>query len=52
MAIELLTGVLLGTIFGLGLAWLGLRSRSAGMEARLSVIEKDLAAARGDLAGQ
>jgi DNA recombination protein RmuC len=52
MAIELLTGVLLGTIFGLGLAWLGLRSRSAGFEARLSLIEKDLAAARGDLAGQ
>lgn len=52
MAIELLTGVLLGTIFGLGLAWLGLRSRSAGVEARLSVIEEDLVAARGHLAGQ
>lgn len=52
MAIELLTGVLLGVMFGLALAWLGLRSHSAGIRARLSLIEKDLAASRAELAGQ
>src|ERR1700756_1967391 len=52
MAIELWTGVFLGAAFGVALAWLGLRSRSAGILARLALIEKDLAGARGDLARQ
>ena len=50
MAIELLTAVVLGALFGSALAWLGLRSRHAGASVRLSMIEKDLAAARSDLA--
>src|SRR5246127_3589971 len=52
MAIELWTGVFLGAAFGVALAWLGLRSRSAGILARLALIEKDLAGARGDLIRQ
>jgi DNA recombination protein RmuC len=50
MAIELLTAVVLGALFGSALAWLGLRSRHAGANVRLSMIEKDLAAAREELA--
>src|SRR6201987_4555712 len=52
MAIELWTGVFLGAAFGVALAWLGLRSRSAGILARLALIERDLAGARNDLARQ
>lgn len=52
MAIELLFAVLLGAIFGIALAWLGLRLRSARSEARLSLIEKDLATLRGEAACQ
>lgn len=51
MAIELWIAVLLGALFGSVLAWLGLRSRSAGMEARLSLITKDLAGTKAELAG-
>jgi DNA recombination protein RmuC len=50
MAIELWVAVLLGALLGSVLAWLGLRSRSAGSEARLSLIERDLAGARAELA--
>ena len=51
MAIELIA-VLVGAAFGIALAWLGLRLRSAGTEARLSLIEKDLATARGEAVRQ
>jgi DNA recombination protein RmuC len=51
MAMELIA-VLVGAAFGIALAWLGLRLRSAGVEARLSLIEKDLATARGEAARQ
>ncbi len=40
----------IGLLFGCLLAWLALRSRSAGMYARLSFTEKELAAAKADLA--
>jgi DNA recombination protein RmuC len=46
MAMELLTAVMLGALFGGALAWLGLRSRYAGADVRLSLLEKDLAVAR------
>jgi len=52
MAIGLLTAVVLGALFGSALAWLGLRSRQAGTHVRLSMIEKDLAAARSELVRQ
>jgi DNA recombination protein RmuC len=52
MAIELLTAVVLGALFGSALAWFGLRSRQAGTHVRLSMIEKDLAATRSEFAGQ
>ncbi|HWX94221.1 MAG TPA: DNA recombination protein RmuC [Terriglobales bacterium] len=51
MAIELIA-VLVGAAFGIALAWLGLRQRSAGTEARLSLIEKDLATSRDEAARQ
>jgi DNA recombination protein RmuC len=51
MAMELIA-VLVGAAFGIALAWLGLRLRSADTEARLSLIEKDLATARGDVVRQ
>jgi DNA recombination protein RmuC len=51
MAIELIA-VLVGAAFGIALAWLGLRLRSAGTEARLSLIEKDLATARNEAVRQ
>jgi DNA recombination protein RmuC len=49
MAMELIA-VLVGAAFGIALAWLGLRQRSAGTEARLSLIEKELATSRGEAA--
>ena|SRR5579862_319676 len=52
MAIEPLTTVILGAVFGSALAWLGLRSRYAGAHVRLSLLEKDLAAARNELIRQ
>jgi DNA recombination protein RmuC len=52
MAIEPLTAVVLGAAFGIALAWLGLRSRYAGANVRLSLLEKDLAAARSELIRQ
>ena len=50
MAIEQGTLVLLGALFGSALAWLGLRVRTARADARLSLLEKELAGARGELA--
>src|SRR5690348_12633143 len=52
MTIDLGAAVLLGALFGSALAWLGLRLRSAGAEARLSLAERDLAVARAELARQ
>ena len=50
MAIDQGTAVLLGGLIGSVLAWLALRSRSAGAAARLSLLEKELATARAELA--
>ncbi|MGA7376934.1 MAG: DNA recombination protein RmuC, partial [Candidatus Sulfotelmatobacter sp.] len=44
-----LIGVI-GLLFGSLIAWLALRSRSAGLHARLSLMEKELAAEKADLA--
>lgn len=52
MAIDPGTAVLLGVLFGSALAWLGLRSRSAGIAARLSLMENDLKRTRTELAEQ
>ena len=40
----------IGLLFGSLIAWLALRSRSAGLSARLSLTEKELAAEKADLA--
>jgi len=47
---ELGTSGVIGLLFGSLLAWLALRSRSATLQARLSLMEKELAAAKADLA--
>jgi DNA recombination protein RmuC len=47
---ELGTSGVIGLLFGCLLAWLALRSRSATLQARLSLMEKELAAAKADLA--
>src|SRR6202045_2990890 len=43
-------GLLFGAVFGVLLAWLALRSRPVGLQARLSLTDKELAAAKADLA--
>ncbi len=40
----------IGLLFGVLLTWLALRSRSAGLEARYSLTEKELTGAKADLA--
>ena len=40
----------IGLLFGIVLAWLGLRSRSAALQARLSFTEKELTAEKAELA--
>lgn len=50
MAVDQGTAVLLGALVGSVLAWLGLRSRSAVITARLSLLEKELATARTEFA--
>src|ERR1700751_1271694 len=52
MAIGQGTAVLLGALFGSALAWFWLRARNAARDARLALTEKDLRAAREDLARQ
>jgi DNA recombination protein RmuC len=47
---ELGTSGVIGLLFGCLLAWLALRSRSATLQARLSLMEKELATAKADLA--
>jgi hypothetical protein len=44
-----ITGVI-GLLFGSLLAWLALRSRTAGLSARLSLMEKELTAEKADRA--
>jgi DNA recombination protein RmuC len=46
---PVITGVI-GLLFGSVIAWLALRSRTAGLSARLSLTEKELAAEKADLA--
>ena len=40
----------IGLLFGSVVAWLALRSRAATLSARLSLMEKELAAGKADLA--
>ena len=47
---ELVISAVLGLVFGGLLAWLVLRSRTAGLQARWSLTEKELAAAKADMA--
>jgi DNA recombination protein RmuC len=49
-SIELAISGALGLLLGSLLAWLALRSRPAALQARLSLMEKELTAAKGDLA--
>jgi DNA recombination protein RmuC len=44
------TSIGVGLLFGAFLAWLALRSRTAALNARLSLMEKELVAAKADLA--
>src|SRR6267378_6177381 len=48
MAIELWIAVVFGALLGSALVYLALRLRSAAVEARLALIEKDLLAARSE----
>jgi DNA recombination protein RmuC len=52
MAIGQGTAVLLGMLFGSVVAWLYLRSRTAGLTTRLSLAENDLKRLRTELAAQ
>ena len=47
---ELATSAVIGLLFGSVIAWLALRSRAATSNARLSLMEKELTAAKADLA--
>jgi DNA recombination protein RmuC len=47
---ELGISGVIGLLFGALLAWLVLRTRTASLQARLSLMEKELAAAKADLA--
>lgn len=49
MSIELGISGGIGLLFGALLAWLALRSRTAALQARLSLTDKELVAARADL---
>jgi DNA recombination protein RmuC len=50
VSVELGISGVIGLLFGALLAWLALRSRSAALQARLSLIEKELGAEKADLA--
>jgi DNA recombination protein RmuC len=47
---ELVTSAVVGLLFGSVIAWLVLRSKAAASNARLSLMEKELTAAKADLA--
>ncbi len=47
---ELATSAVIGLLFGSVIAWLALRSKAAASNARLSLMEKELTAAKADLA--
>jgi DNA recombination protein RmuC len=47
---ELATSGVIGLLFGSVIAWLALRTRSAALQARLSLMEKELAAEKAELA--
>src|SRR5712675_1824331 len=47
---ELATSAVIGLLFGSVIAWLALRSKTATSNARLSLMEKELTAAKADLA--
>jgi hypothetical protein len=47
---ELAVSGVIGLLFGSVIAWLGLRSRTAGLSARLTFTEKELAAEKARLA--
>jgi DNA recombination protein RmuC len=47
MGLEISGGI--GLLFGMLLAWLALRSRTAALQARLSLTEKELSGAKADL---
>src|SRR5882762_2496348 len=47
---ELATSAVIGLLFGSVIAWLALRSKGATSNARLSLMEKELTAAKADLA--
>jgi DNA recombination protein RmuC len=47
---ELVTSGVVGLLFGSVIAWLALRSKAAASNARLSLMEKELTAAKADLA--
>ncbi len=49
IGVGLLFGALFGGSFGALLAWLALRSRTVALNARLSLMEKELAAGKADL---
>ena len=50
MSLELGISGVIGLLIGSALAWLVLRSRTAALQARLTLIEKELAAGKADLA--
>src|SRR5882762_3034507 len=52
MVIELWIGLVFGALLGSALVYLAVRSRSAAAEARLTLIEKDLATARAEFSRQ
>jgi len=52
MVIDLWIGLVFGALLGSALVYLAVRSRSAAAEARLSLIEKDLATARAEFSRQ
>ncbi len=47
---ELVISGVIGLLFGSAIAWLALRARTAAANARLSLMEKELSAAKADLA--
>ena len=51
MSMELAISGVIGLLLGIGAVWLVLGARTAALRARLSLMEKELAAAKADLAG-